>query len=351
MPLSARTRLTIWAIAALTACSAIGAAIGFAWHCCPASNCTDKSLLLGAMLLLIATLIALFRRLVDRCLKPLDNMAQRCRTIDINHLDQRITTANRCREAQTLVFEYNNMLERLQKEAERIRRFSGDASHELRTPLTILRGETEVALRWAKEPEEFRETLQSNMEEIKRMGRILEDLLVLSKSDAGELHLNRERINLLDIVQEIYSQAKILAADKQIDVALNINVDEEVVVAGDDLRLRQVFTNLITNAIRYTSAGGNVVIHLGRDAQHARISVCDNGIGIEDEHLPHIFERFYRSDEARNRAAGGSGLGLAIAHSIVSAHHGEIKVTSSPGQGSDFTVILPLADQQQSAPQ
>jgi signal transduction histidine kinase len=242
-----------------------------------------------------------------------------------------------------MVVTLNQMLERLENAFRRVRQFSGDASHELRTPLTILRGETEVTLRWAKQPEEFRDMLRSNLEEIDRMERIIENLLNLTKSDASELTLELKECNLSDLVQSLYLQAQLLGEAKRITVALRVGVDQELPVRGDELRLRQLFLNLIANGIKYTPQGGSLEIALLREGPMARIDVSDTGIGIPPEALPHVFDRFYRVDKARNRMDGGSGLGLSIARAIAEAHGGSISVQSLPGRGSTFTVLLPLA--------
>jgi signal transduction histidine kinase len=241
-----------------------------------------------------------------------------------------------------MVVTLNQMLERLENAFRRMRQFSGDASHELRTPLTILRGETEVTLRWAKKPEEFRDMLHSNLEEIDRMERIIENLLALSKSDSSELTLDVKTFSLSDLVQAIYLQARTLGEAKHISVGLRVEVEEELSVHGDELRLRQMFLNLIANGIKYTPEGGSLELALLREGELARVDVIDTGIGIPDEAQPHIFDRFYRVDKARNRMDGGSGLGLSIARSIAVAHGGNISVQSTLGRGSTFTVLLPL---------
>ena len=340
MLLSAKTRLTLWAVAALAVNTTAGAVLGYTYYSA-GSGGNLLSIIVSSLVLAVTTIIIL-RHQLNRCLAPLTIMAQRCHEITINNLDNPLTTANRCKESQYLASEYNDMLKRLEDEARRIRQFSGDASHELRTPLTILRGETEVALRWAKSCDEFRTTLQSNMEEIDRMGRILEDLLVLAKSEYNKLPLSIKTISISDIMQELYIQAQSLAEAKQIQINLHHHVEHEILLDGDDLRLRQLFVNIITNAIRYTGDNGTIDINISSNNDHVHVSISDNGIGITPEHLPHIFERFYRTDEARNRTSGGTGLGLAIVQSIIDAHNGEIKVTSAPGKGSTFLIIIPL---------
>ncbi|MBW2185251.1 MAG: hypothetical protein JRG71_02255 [Deltaproteobacteria bacterium] len=188
----------------------------------------------------------------------------------------------------------------------------------------------------------MRNILQSNMEEIERMGRIIEDLLTLAKSESGELPLSIREISLSDLLQELYLQGRTLAESKNIEVTLSHKVNEEILIRGDDLRLRQLFLNLISNAIRYTNVSGTVTIDVDRQDSQVIVEIGDNGIGIPHQHLPHIFERFYRTDEARNRSTGGTGLGLAIVKGITDAHNGTIQVTSTPNVGSTFSISLPV---------
>ena len=280
--------------------------------------------------------------LAGRALSPVARITNAARKINAENLSQRLPIEDTRDELSRLGETFNSMLSRLEDSFRKIKQFSADASHELRTPLTILRGETEVALRWAKSPEEFRRMLASNMEEIDRMSRIIENLLSLAKSDAGEMSLEVKDFSLSDLVQELYLQSKTLGEAKEIAVSLQLAVAKEIHLHGDALRLRQVFLNLISNAIKYTPAGGAVNLTLALDGSDAVVTIADTGIGIPADHLPHIFDRFYRIDKARNREDGGIGLGLSIVKSIIDAHSGRITVTSTPQVGSTFTVALPL---------
>jgi heavy metal sensor kinase len=281
--------------------------------------------------------------LAGRVLNPVENITRAMRKINAENLNQRLPIGRARDEISRLAETFNSMLSRLEESFRRVNQFSGDASHELRTPLTILKGETEVALRWAKDPDEFRKMLESSMEEIDRMGRIIEDLLILAKSEAGGKSLEIKEISLSDLLQELYLQAKTLGEPKNIQPELKLDVTEEIRMRGDELRLRQLFLNLISNAVKYTPEGGKVEITLATRGKEAVVTVSDTGIGIPAEHLPHIFDRFYRIDKARNREDGGTGLGLAIVQSLAHAHDGRIAVSSIPGEGSTFTVYLPLA--------
>jgi heavy metal sensor kinase len=280
--------------------------------------------------------------LAERMLAPIIEVTGAAQRITADNLSQRLPLGNHPDELSQMVGSLNQMLDRLEKSFRRVRQFSGDASHELRTPLTILRGETEVTLRWAKTPEEFRDMLRSNMEEIDRMERIIESLLTLAKSEVGELSLEMKELSVSDLVQELYLQTRILCESKNIKVKMVLEVEEEIRIRGDELRLRQMLLNLISNGVKYTSAEGSLEIVLAREGGFARIGIVDSGIGIDAEHLPHIFDRFYRIDKARNRMDGGTGLGLAIVKWIAEAHGGSISVTSEINKGSSFSVLLPL---------
>lgn len=247
-------------------------------------------------------------------------------------------------QAVSLTDSYNAMINRLANSLRRSRQFAADVTHELRTPLTILRGETELALRSNRSQEQITQVLESNLEEISRMSYLIEDLLLLSKSDLGEIPLKMEALDLSGLVMELHHQAQLLAGSKRISVDL-IVPQEQIIVQADSLRLRQVLLNLLTNAIKYTQEKGSVIINLKATTENVEVAITDSGIGITEEHLRKIFERFYRIDKTLNRNDGGSGLGLAIVKWIVDAHNGQVNVNSTPGQGSCFTITLPAVQQ------
>jgi heavy metal sensor kinase len=276
-------------------------------------------------------------------LEPVVRITRAARRINAGNLSQRIHVEDTKDELAQLAETFNSMLARLEDSFTRTKQFTADASHELRTPLAILKGETEVALRWGKDPEELRQTLVSNLEEIDRMGRIIEDLLLLAKSEAGELRLDIREFSLGDLLQDLYLQGKTLGEPKNIDISLRLQITEDVRLRGDQFQLHRLLLNLVNNAIKYTPENGHVEIRLAVEGSEAVLAVADSGIGIAAEHLPHLFERFYRVDEARNRSVGGTGLGLAIVKSIAEEHEGRVEIESTPGKGSVFTVRLPLA--------
>ncbi len=289
--------------------------------------------------LVVASLGGLF--LANKALKPVDEITKTARMITSRSLNQRIKLRKTKDEIGRLTETFNDMISRLGQSFNQIRQFSADASHELRTPLTILKGEIEVGLRRKRYPEEYRKILNSNLEEVNHMSQIVDDLLFLSKADMGEIHLQKHRINLTELVSEVYAQAKMIATTKDIKVHMSNDVDG--VVIGDRLKLRELLLNLVDNGVKYTPEGGEMRISLERGDSRFKLRVMDNGIGIAPEDQPHIFDRFFRVDKARSREAGGSGLGLNICKWIVAAHGGEISVDSEIGKGSIFTVTLPLA--------
>ncbi len=278
--------------------------------------------------------------LAGRALKPVDFITRSARKITAENLGLRLDVVNPQDEIGQLATTFNDTLERLEGAFRRVKQFTGDVSHELRTPLTILRGETEVGLRWAREPEEFRELFRSNLEEINRMSKIIEALLEISRAEEGGLKLELTPIDLGDLLGELVQQSRLI--DQEKGLKITFTAEESVTIRGDWLRLRQVFMNLLGNAVAYTPAGGEVSVILNTSGAFARVMVIDSGVGIPADDLPHIFERFYRVDKARNRNDGGCGLGLSLAWTLTEAHGGKIEVVSELNKGSVFTVYLPL---------
>ena len=278
--------------------------------------------------------------LAGRALRPVDSITLAAQRIAAGDLTQRIHS-NSTDEIGRLASTFNDMIARLEASIRQIRQFSADASHELRTPLTITKGETELALRKPRAPEVYREVLESNLEEIDRMSRIVDELLLLSRADLGEIQLASEPVQLDHLVQEIQQQATMLGKDRQVETVLG--PVEPALILGDEWRLRELLLNIVDNAVKYSQQTGTVTLSLVKDHNMARISVRDYGIGIAPEDQALIFDRFYRADAARAHAQKGTGLGLSICKWIVEAHHGHIEVESRFGEGSCFTVVLPLA--------
>jgi len=289
--------------------------------------------------------------LANKALKPVDHITQTARLITSQNLNQRIKPLKVKDEISRLIETFNEMISRLDKSFQQIKQFSSDASHELKTPLTILKGEMEVALRKERAAQEYEQILRSNLEEINRMSTIVEDLLLLSKTEFEEVPLHKEHVHLTEILRDVVVQVTILAQAKQIHIHMS-NSDGDITVLGDALRIRELLLNLIENGIKYTPERGSVSITLetekkpegsaGGPIGFVKIIVSDTGIGIEKKDQEKIFDRFFRVDKARSREQGGSGLGLSICKWIVEAHQGEISVESELGRGSSFIVKLPL---------
>jgi len=309
--------------------------------------------------------------LVGRSLKPVDEMTRAALEIESSSLDRRIVPPRTDDEIGRLAAAFNEMIARLDRSFRQIQQFTADASHELKTPLTTMRGEAEVALMRDLTPAEYRQVLRSIIEEVERMSAIVENLLLLARTDANAVQLRRETVAFHEVVMTVYEQMEAIARRK--GVSLEIEEIDEAHLEGDPLWLQQVVTNLLNNAIKYTPEGGEVRVALkgeirGRKGKggedngdipllpppspsfpFAVLSVSDTGVGIPPEHLPHIFDRFYRVDAGRSRDAGGSGLGLNIVKWAVEAHGGTIEVSSEVGKGTTFTVRLPQSKATQSS--
>jgi heavy metal sensor kinase len=298
------------------------------------------SLLLGVPLLgLVAVGGGFF--LVGRALAPVVQMARSAEQITLHNLNERLPVAKTGDEMEHLSLALNRMIARLNETFEQNRRFLADASHELRTPLAALRGEMESVVEQARALPELRDRAGSALEEVDRLAKIVDALFAISRLDAGESQQEWERFDLAPLAASTTEQMSLLAEDKGIAVACN--VQGKVSVDGDRARIKQVVVNLLDNAIKYTPAGGTINLNVHARGGKAVLEVVDTGIGIPAGALPHIFERFFRVDQARSRDAGGAGLGLAIVKSICAAHGGKVEVESVEGKGSWFRVELPLA--------
>lgn len=295
--------------------------------------------IVAPVLLVLAIVVAWL--LAGRVLEPIDRMVNDVAAItDGKSLHRRVvlesdTTDELGRLGQTV----NDMIARLETSFGSLRRFTADASHELRTPLTVIRADVERAMS-VEDSHEKAVALEEALQQVSRMTGLVESLLTLARADEGRFDIMREPVPLEPLIREVAETATILGEDAGITVALPIM--QPVTVLADAERLRQLFLNLVTNAIKYTPRGGTVELSLETRHDEAIVTVRDNGIGIAAADLPFIFDRFWRVDTARSRSEGsGVGLGLAICQWIAQAHEGRIDVTSRLGRGSTFTVILP----------
>jgi heavy metal sensor kinase len=281
--------------------------------------------------------------IANRALTAVDQIITEVREItDGRSLHRRLAVPVVKDELGRLVETLNEMLTRLARNFAALRRFTADASHELKTPLTVLRAGVERAVTTPNLPQETLVTLEETLQEIKRMTELVDALLMLARADEGLAALHREPVDLRSIVAEVQETGELLAEEAGVSMEVATPA-EPVVVSVDASRIRQLILNLVTNAVKYTPAGGSVRMQLGPANGRVALSVADTGIGIAAGDLPHIFDRFWRADSARTRTGErpGAGLGLAICKWIAEAHGGQIDVVSRPGRGTTFTVVLP----------
>ncbi len=294
------------------------------------------ALIIGIVLALLLT-TAMGNILVRRALAPVGRITHTARGIEEgSHLDRRVGYAGPRDEIGELAVTFDHMIERLGKTFESQKHFIADASHELRTPLTVIQGNLDL-LRRNMGVEDRKQSLRAIDLETKRMSRITSELLLLAEVEAGEM-ARQDNVSLKGIVLEELRRAQLQAGNRKIVLGRL----DDLSVRGDAYKLNQALGNLVDNAVKYTPGGGAITLSLFKDKGWARLEVADAGIGIATEDLPHIFDRFYRVDNARSIERGGTGLGLAIVKGIVEQHGGRVTVASQPGKGSDFTVWLRL---------
>jgi heavy metal sensor kinase len=278
--------------------------------------------------------------LAERALRPIDRITRTAAAIGADDLGRRIAHRGPADEVGRLAATFDGMLERLQLAFERERRFAADASHELRTPLAALKGRIEVTLDRARTGPEYRDALGALGREVDRLIRLSTDLLFLARLDGASAPTKRRALDLSDLLGAVLDGVRPLAEAKGLELVEA--VPAELRGWGNADHLIRLFLNLLDNAVRYTPPGGRVTLRAEGDGARLRVVIADTGPGIPREHLPHVFERFYRVESHRAGGAGGAGLGLAIAHEIARWHGGTIAVASELGRGSVFTVDLPI---------
>ena len=291
------------------------------------------------LVLLVASLGGYF--LARKSLAPIALMNAQTQRITAENLSSRLDVPNPRDELGQFATTINALLARLDATFTEQQRFIADASHELRTPLAVLRGETEVALEQNRGADYYKESLALIKDEAERLTRIVENLFILARQPVDQHSMMKEPLRLNEVVSECVRSAQVLATQRGLRLRLD-GAMSEVNFTGDDELLKRMLLNLLDNAVKYTAPGGEVGVALSTEYGSARIVVTDSGIGIPSAEQPRIFDRFYRVDKARSRALGGAGLGLSIAKWIVAAHGGTISVESTPKQGSEFIVELPL---------
>ncbi len=292
----------------------------------------------GILLLVLASAGGNF--VIRKALQPVVNVAQTANQITTDDLSHRIEAKKRQDEIGVLVKTFNDMISRLDTSVKKIKQFSGDVSHELRTPLTNIRGEVEVIMRKDRNRDEYKKTLKSVLEETYHMEKIIDDLLLLSRTEALKKESLNENIQLDEILLDTYERYEQSALKK--NISLNIQKIIPLAVKGQKALLGRMVSNLIDNAVRYTKRGGHIDISLKRDSDYAVLVISDTGIGIPEEAIPFIFDRFYVVDKSRSKESGGIGLGLSIIKRVADIHGADINVRSKVNEGTEFKIKFPL---------
>jgi heavy metal sensor kinase len=268
-------------------------------------------------------------------------VSQAAQRISGSNLSMRIPTRDAGDELDYLILTFNRMIERLEASFQQMRQFSADVSHELRTPITAIRGQLEVALFTAQTTDQYREAMFNALTDIDRLSQIVRALLLLSQAETGQIVLQKSRLNLCEVVDDLVDQFQIPA--EAAGVRLTAQLPPECTAEVDRVQIERMITNLLSNALKFTPEGGAVTMSLQVQPQFVELAVQDNGRGIPTEHLPHIFDRFYRvpGQGTAPSPEQGLGLGLSFVAWIVKAHNGKIEVESTPGKGTRFIIRLP----------
>lgn len=284
----------------------------------------------------VSLLVGIF--LTNTAFQPVKTIIKTANKIQSENLSSRLREPKTGDEIEELSKTINTMLGRLDDSFKEIKEFSARASHELRTPLTIVRGVAEVALRKERNKDEYKEVLKNILEEVKNLQKIIDSLLTLSRLDASHFNKNSQIINLTNLLDLIYKQSLILAESKKISVLFN-KPDRIIEIRGDEVKLKEMFLNLISNAIKYTQENGQIQIKTFIEKNDVTISIKDSGIGISEKDLPHIFEPFYKGERADKKSLG---IGLSIVKKIVEYHQGTIHINSTLNKGSLIFLKFPL---------
>jgi heavy metal sensor kinase len=278
--------------------------------------------------------------LAERAIRPLEQIVTAAERITALNLQERLPEPETRDQIGRLVRVFNQMLARLETAFDAQRRFTDRAAHELRTPLTIIKGETQVALRQKRAVAEYEQLLRSTLEEVEKLVRLIDGLLLFARYEGGEIDIRREQVRLDELVSGVCHDLGPLAERKGVE--LRAEASETLTVEGDSVALERLARNLLENALSYTPHGGRVAARVVREKRRAGLIVEDTGIGIPAEDRQHLFHRFYRSAAAREMRPEGSGIGLSMAAVIARLHGATIEVTSEPGAGTKFVVSFPL---------
>jgi heavy metal sensor kinase len=294
-----------------------------------------------ALPFIILTAAGLGWLLARRAMQPVTEVAAQMAQVSGSNLSLRVPLRSSRDELDHMIASFNGMVERLEQSFQQIRQFSTDVSHELRTPITVVRGQLEVALMTAKTEEELRVAIEAALVDIDRLSQIVRALLNLAKAEGGQLALQMQDLDLVPLVREVLDELEIPAQDR--GVVLRNQLPRRAVISADRIQIERLLYNLIDNGIKYTRQTGFVEVIVTMDANTNKImlEIRDNGEGIAPEHLPHLFDRFYRVPMKDTGAEKGLGLGLSFVSWIVKAHSGEIQVSSKLGEGTSFLVSFP----------
>jgi heavy metal sensor kinase len=298
---------------------------------------TEKRFL--PLLVVLATLLGYW--LSGRALAPVNRIIESAERVGVRNLSRRLEVPRAKDELRRLTEQVNAMLDRIEASVKRITRFTADASHDLRTPLALIRANAEIALRRPRSDSDYREALARILATSEETSELIEQLLMLARADANVTQLKLEPAGLYPVLQTVAQKAKLLALGKGLAFS-DFVVPCNLALFANVAALERLFLSILDNAIKYTPAGGHVALRLHLEDARAIVEVADTGIGIAEKDLPHVFERFYRSDQVRSRETRGSGLGLSIAKWIAESHNGSIELQSQPGQGTKVTIHLPL---------
>ena len=299
------------------------------------SDFTWKYFSLVPIVIVLSGLLGWF--MAGRALDPLNSVAATAQRITHSNLDMQIPLRHAGDELDRVIEAFNRMMTRLNLSFEQIRQFSTDVSHELRTPLTVVRGQLEVALFTAKTPEQYRDAMITALEDVERLSNIVRALLMLSQAESGQLVLQKTELNFADLIRDLVDQFQIPAEAQ--GVSLTAELPQNCALVADRIQIERLISNLLSNAIKYTPSGGQVRVRLWSEGAQVKFAVEDNGVGIAPDHLPHIFDRFYRVPSSDPEK--GLGLGLSFVTWIVKAHGGDIEVDSELDHGTRFTISLP----------
>ncbi len=273
-------------------------------------------------------------------IRPVEEIAETARRITSSHLSERIVTAGYPYELASLALTFNKMLDGLEDSFERISRFSADIAHDLRTPVNNIRGEAEVALARARTIDEYRDALESSLEEAVRLSDLIGNLLFLARTESPLTHLRLEQVDVSQLLEGVREYYDASAADAGV-VLTSTGVSEPVIAELDRTLIQRAVGNLVSNAVVHTLEGGRVAMATHAEAADVFIEVTDTGVGIPPDALPRVFDRFFRVDPSRSKASGGTGLGLAIVQGIMQLHGGSVEITSEPGTGTRVTLRVP----------